>query len=53
MPVTQVIQAQLDSLGVKGTPTLLIVDQSGTVRQSWVGRLTAERETEVLSRIKT
>ena len=53
VPVTQVIQAQLDSLGVKGTPTLLIVDKSGTVRQSWVGRLTAERETEVLSRIKT
>jgi thiol-disulfide isomerase/thioredoxin len=53
VPITQLAQATLDSLGVRGTPTLLIVDKSGTVKQSWVGRLTAERETEVLSRIKT
>lgn len=53
VPITQVAQATLDSLGVRGTPTLVIVDKSGTVKQSWVGRLTAERETEVLSRIKS
>jgi len=53
VPITEVAQATLDSLGVRGTPTLLIVDKSGTVQQSWVGRLTAERETEVFSRIKT
>lgn len=51
--VAQVAQASLDSMGVRGTPTLLIVDKSGTVKQSWVGRLTADRESEVLSRIKT
>jgi peroxiredoxin len=51
--VAQVAQASLDSFGVRGTPTLVIVDKSGTVKQSWVGRLTAERESEVLSRIKT
>ena len=53
VPITEVAQATLDSLGVRGTPTLVIVDKSGTVQQSWVGRLTAERETEVFSRIKT
>jgi len=53
VPITEVAQATLDSLGVRGTPTLVIVDKTGTVKQSWVGRLTAERETEVLSRIKT
>jgi len=53
VPIAEVEQATLDSLGVRGTPTLVIVDKSGTVQQSWVGRLTAERETEVLSRIKT
>lgn len=53
VPITQVAQATLDSLGVSGTPTLVIVDKSGTVKQSWVGRLTAEREAEVLSRVKT
>jgi thiol-disulfide isomerase/thioredoxin len=53
VPITQVAQATLDSLGVRGTPTLVIVDKSGRVKQSWVGRLTAERESEVLSRVKT
>jgi hypothetical protein len=53
VPITQVAQATLDSLGVRGTPTLVIVDKSGTVKQSWVGRLSTEREAEVLSRVKT
>jgi hypothetical protein len=52
VPIAEVAQATLDSLGVRGTPILVIVDKSGTVQQSWVGRLTAERETEVLSRVK-
>ncbi len=53
VPIAEVAQATLDSLGVRGTPTLVIVDKSGTVQQSWVGRLTAERETEVLNRVKS
>ncbi len=52
VPVGEVKQATLDSMGVRGTPTLVLVDKSGTVKQSWVGLLKAERETEVLSRIK-
>jgi thiol-disulfide isomerase/thioredoxin len=52
VPITQVAQASLDSFGVRGSPTLLIVDKSGTVKQSWVGRLSSERESEVLSRVK-
>jgi thiol-disulfide isomerase/thioredoxin len=51
VPIEQVVQASLDSLRVRGTPTLVIVDRTGTVKQSWVGKLTLERETEVLSRI--
>jgi thiol-disulfide isomerase/thioredoxin len=53
VPITEVAQASLDSLGVRGTPTLLIVDKSGAVKQSWVGRLTADKESEVLSRVKS
>ena len=52
VPVGQVIQASLDSLQVRGTPTLVLVDKNGTVTQSWVGKLSPERESEVLSRIK-
>ena len=52
VPITEMTQAQLDSFGVRGTPTLMIVDKSGKVKQSWVGRLSAEKEAEVLSRVK-
>lgn len=51
--IEQVRQAPLDSLGVRGTPTLVIVDKTGAVKQSWIGRLTLERESDVLSRVKT
>ena len=50
--VNEVKQATLDSIGVRGTPTLVIVDKSGVVKQSWVGLLKGDRETEVLNRIK-
>src|ERR1044072_616270 len=53
VPLAEGAQATLDALGVRGTPTLVIVDKSGKVEQSWVGRLTAERETEVFSRVKS
>ena len=53
VPIEDVRRASLDSIGVRGTPTLIIVDSNGKVKQSWVGRLSAERESEVLSRIKT
>jgi peroxiredoxin len=52
VPITAVAQATLGSFGVRGTPTLVIVDKSGTVKQAWVGRLTADKETEVLNYIK-
>jgi hypothetical protein len=50
--IGEVKQVTLDTLGVRGTPTLVIVDKSGTVKQSWVGRLNAESESEVFSRVK-
>jgi thiol-disulfide isomerase/thioredoxin len=52
VPIGDVRQASLGSLGVAGTPTLIIVDKSGTVKQAWIGRLTPEREQEVLSRVR-
>lgn len=47
----EVRQASPGSLGVKGTPTLLLVDNEGVVQGVWVGRLPPEREEEVLSRL--
>ena len=51
VPVPDVRQAALNSLGVSGTPTLLLVDSQGAVLQAWVGKLPAEQENEVLTKV--
>lgn len=45
----KVLQASLASVGTRGTPTLLLVDKSGKVRNTWMGRLPSARESEVLA----
>lgn len=49
--VDEVRQSPMDALGVRGTPTLLLVDKSGTLKALWVGKLSPEKEGEVLSRL--
>lgn|SRR5215471_2320420 len=50
--VAETKQAPLEAIGARGTPTLVLVDSGGTVMDSWTGRLTAEKETELLGRFK-
>jgi hypothetical protein len=42
----------LESLGVPGTPTLMLVDHSGKVLDVWVGRLSRDREEEVMAALQ-
>ena len=49
--IAEVKQAQLDSIGVHGTPTLILVNNQGVVITSWVGKLNAYGEAEVLRRL--
>lgn len=49
--VDQVRQSIPGAPYAKGTPTLILVDSTGSVVASWVGKLPAEKEAEVLSRI--
>lgn len=46
--VDDVRQAPLDSIKVSGTPTLLLVDNAGTVADVWVGKLEPSQEEDVL-----
>src|SRR5882672_7848799 len=46
--VDELKQARLDSIGVGGTPTLIMTDSEGVVADSWRGRLPSEKESEVL-----
>jgi hypothetical protein len=48
LDIPMVRQVQLSAIGVKGTPTLLIVDNTGTVTDSWVGTLSEKQESEIL-----
>lgn len=49
--VDDVLQVNPSSLGTRATPTLLLVDNSGLVKEVWVGQLSPEKEREVLSRL--
>lgn len=52
VPVDEVRQASFGQLNVRGTPTLLLVDDGGEVKDTWVGKLPSNQEGQVLARLK-
>ena len=48
----QIVQAHPPSLGVGGTPTLLLVDQNGIISETWFGQLLADQEQAVFARLR-
>ena len=50
--VDDIKQVTLNSLGVRGTPTLILVDSNGTAVKSWAGKLPSDREAEVLASLQ-
>ena len=51
--INDVKQVSPSSLGVRGTPTLFLVDKTGLVTDVWLGKLQADQEAAVISRLKT
>jgi thioredoxin-related protein len=49
--VDEIKQMNLETLNIKGTPTLILVDNTGAVAQSWAGKLPPEKEREVLQQL--
>jgi hypothetical protein len=49
--VNDIRQAAPSSTGAGGTPTLILVDAQGVVKNSWVGKLSAPEETEVINQL--
>lgn len=49
--VDDIKSAPLADIAVSGTPTMLLVDGKGIVRNVWVGKLAEDRQAEVLSAI--
>lgn len=50
--VRQIVQADFDSLNVRGTPTLLLVDREGVVRTIWRGQLDDSRQAQVIAALR-
>jgi hypothetical protein len=49
--ISDVREANLTSLGVSYTPTVLLVDRAGIVRHIWVGKLSNKEEAELLAKL--
>ena len=52
VPIKEVKQAELPSLHVIGTPTLILVDSQGVVTSAWFGKLPADDEAEVIRKLQ-
>jgi len=50
--IDEVKQTQPASLGVRATPTLILINNSGVVIHSWVGQLSSDKEAEVLKQLQ-
>lgn len=49
--VDEIRQANLDAIGVRGTPTLILLDGNSSVLETWDGKVPPEKESEVLARL--
>jgi hypothetical protein len=50
--IPRVIRAPLNSIGVFGTPTLMVTDGNGIIRHIFLGQLDQKQENEVLALVR-
>lgn len=51
IPSDGIVSASLASVNVAATPTLLLIDQTGHIKDVWVGKLDPDREKEVIQKV--
>ena len=49
--VDEIRQADPEAIGVRGTPTLILLDGTSSVLETWDGKLPPEKESEILARL--
>lgn len=49
--VSEIVQSPPSAFGVRGTPTLMLVNHNGEVQGIWQGKLTGEQESKVSERL--
>jgi thioredoxin-related protein len=52
VPIAEMKQGDFNTLSVGGTPTLILADKNGEVKKVWMGKLPAEKETEVINSLQ-
>lgn len=50
--IDDVVQLSPKAIRIRGTPTILLVNNAGVVTEEWLGKLPPEKEAEVLSRLQ-
>ena len=50
--VDEVKQLFLEDMGISGTPTLMLLDDAGTILDAWLGKLPRREEDEVIDAVK-
>jgi hypothetical protein len=53
VPVEELRQVKMQELGLRGTPSLVLVNGEGVVTDLWFGKLPPDKEEEVLNRLKS
>jgi hypothetical protein len=48
----EVISMEVTKLGVRGTPTLLLLDGQNKLEELWVGKLNDSQEAQMIERLK-
>jgi thioredoxin-related protein len=51
VPAAKIISAKLSAIGVRGTPTLLLVDSKGKVQEEWQGFLDEKKKQQLYARV--
>jgi len=51
--INDVRQVSMSEVGLRGTPTLILVDNSGKVANVWAGVLPVDKENEVLGQLQS
>jgi thioredoxin-related protein len=53
LEIQEIKQAQLNTINVRGTPTLILVNDKSEVLDSWVGKLPSQKEQEVMNKLNS
>jgi hypothetical protein len=52
VPFTQVVHGSLSSLHVSGTPTAMLIDSRGEIKNFWPGKLDSTQEQDLMSSLR-